>query len=146
MRFYRRGKSHSTIRPLYSVFVFSLVLTLSLAISWTFAPTRAPGADQQPASGEISLLPLTIDALKERIEAVKQTPSLSEESKQRIIGFYEKAIASLERREKAMFQASEYDRALKEEPKSRDPAQSVLAPVPGHWTSAWWIRRISANK
>lgn len=136
MRFYRRGKSHSTIRPLYSVFVFSLVLILSLAISWTFAPTRAPGADQQPASGEISLLPLTIDALKERIEAVKQ----------RIIGFYEKAIASLERREKAMFQASEYDRALKEEPKSRDPAQSVLAPVPGHWTSAWWIRRISANK
>ncbi len=129
MRFYRCGKPHSTIRPLYSVFVFSLVLILFLAISWTFAPTRAPGADQQPASGEISLPPLTIDAMKEKIEAVKQTPSLSEESKQRIIGFYEKAIASLERREKAMFQAAEYDRALKVAPRSQDPAEGALTPV-----------------
>ncbi|HEA67712.1 MAG TPA: mechanosensitive ion channel [Desulfobacterales bacterium] len=129
MRFYPCGKSHSTIRPLHSVLVFSLVLILFLTLSWTFVPIGAPGAEQQPASGEISPPPLTIDAMKERIEAVKQAPSLSEESKQRIIGFYEKAIASLERREKAMFQAAEYDQALKEAPKSRDPAESALTPV-----------------
>jgi potassium efflux system protein len=129
MRFYGCGKSHSTIRPLHSVFGFSLVFILFLTLFWTFAPTRAPGADRQPASGEISLPPLTIAAMKERIEEVKQASSLSEESKQRIIGFYDKAIASLERREKAMFLAAEYDRTLKDAPKSLDPAESARAPV-----------------
>ncbi|MBL7211897.1 MAG: mechanosensitive ion channel [Desulfobacteraceae bacterium] len=129
MRFYRFRKPRSTIRPSHSVLVFSLVLILILTLSWTFAPTCAPGAKQQPASGETSPPPLTIDAMKERIGAVKQAPSLSEESKQRIIGFYEKAIASLERREKAMFLAAEYDRTLKEAPKSYDPAERSLTPV-----------------
>jgi len=116
-------------KPLLFTLVFSLVLTLFLTLSQTFAPTWALGAEQQPASEEISSPPLTIDAMKERIEGVKQASSLSEESKQRIIGFYDKAIASLERREKAMFLAAEYDRTLKDVPKSRDPAESVLAPV-----------------
>ncbi|MBC8178447.1 MAG: mechanosensitive ion channel [Deltaproteobacteria bacterium] len=116
-------------KPLLFTLVFLLVLILFLTFSLTFAPTWVLGAEQQPASGKISSPPLTIDAMKERIEAVKQTPGLSEESKQRIIGFYEKAIASLARREKAIFQAAEYDQALKEAPKSRDPAETVLAPV-----------------
>ena len=127
--YYPYHRDHCSVnQPLLFALVFLLVLILFLTFSQTFAPTWVLGAEQPPASGEISSPPLTIDAMKERIEAVKQTPSLSEESKQRIIGFYEKAIASLERREKAMFQAAEYDRTLKETPKSRDLAEA-LTPV-----------------
>lgn len=45
MRFYPCGKSHSTIRPLHSVLVFSLVLILFLTLSWTFVPIGAPSAE-----------------------------------------------------------------------------------------------------
>ena len=74
-------------KPLLFTLVFLLVLILFLTFSRTFAPTWVLGAEQQSAVGEISSPPLTIYAMKERIEAVKQTPGMSEESKQRIIGF-----------------------------------------------------------
>jgi potassium efflux system protein len=50
-------------KPLLFTLVFLLVLILFLTFSRTFAPTWVLGAEQQPASGEISPPPLTIGAM-----------------------------------------------------------------------------------
>ncbi len=72
---------------------------------------------------------LTVPALEERIRIAKAAPKLSPESKERIVAFYQKAIDSLTRREKAMARVSEYAATLKELPHPKDLPRGQVKPV-----------------
>ena len=72
---------------------------------------------------------LTVPALEERIRIAKAAPKLSPESKERIVSFYQKAIDSLQRREKALADMSQYATALDELPKPADLPKGVMKPV-----------------
>jgi len=81
-----------------------------------------------PVSAD-ALPELTAEALKERIIIANNAPNLTPESKQRIISFYQKAIDSLERREKALADMNQYTQALEELPKPSDLPKGAMKPV-----------------
>ena len=85
---------------------------------------------QKGVSASDDTLPeLTAGALKERIKTANDAPNLTPESKQRIISFYQKAIDSLERREKALADMNQYTQALEALPKPSDLPKGVMKPV-----------------
>ena len=56
---------------------------------------------------------LTKAAIKERIEIIERTTELPEDSKKRIIAFYNEAISSLERRQTALQKSAEFEEMIK---------------------------------
>jgi potassium-dependent mechanosensitive channel len=113
------------------------VLAVSLIFCLLFlvvmpAPCRSAetqGTEQTVLPSMDGLLDLTVPALEERIRIAQAAPKLSPESKERIISFYQKAIDSLKRREKALGRMSEYDANLKELPHPKDLPQRGVKPV-----------------
>jgi potassium efflux system protein len=92
-------------------------------------PAQATGGDQTLTDSAETLPELTVQALEERIRIAKEAPKLPPESKQRIITFYQKAIVSLQRREKALSDMDQYAHALEELPKPTDLPKGVMKPV-----------------
>ena len=92
-------------------------------------PTEAPGGAQTVFESKDALPELTVEALKERIQIAEAAPKLSPKAKERIITFYNKAIDSLERREKALVRMSEYAATLKELPHPTDLPRGQVKPV-----------------
>lgn len=115
-------------RPFLSTLVFSSALFL-LCLGMAFLPLCAIGAEQPEGEPDTAAPQLTQAALQQRIDEINKAANLSAEAKQKIISFYEKAIESLNRREKAMSQAGEYTEALKSGPKPGTIAVQVIPPV-----------------
>ncbi len=106
-------------------------------ISMFFFPAGNPAAcgsveatiHKKTASDPGNTVPeLTVEALKERIRIANQA-AMSPESKQRIISFYQKAIDSLKRREKAIADMSQYAQALEDLPQTADFPKGAMKPV-----------------
>ena len=112
----------------FSALLFSLILFF-LGLGMAFLPVCAIGADQPKVKPDIAPPLLTQNDLQQRIEEINKAANLSPEAKQKIISFYQKAIDSLDRREKAISQASEYAEALKETPKPEGLVSKSIAPV-----------------
>lgn len=106
------------------VALFFMVVTPPLCLS-----SEAEGVKQTVSPAVDGLPDLTVVALEERIRIAKESPKLSPESKQRIISFYQKAIDSLQRREKAIERMSEYSETLKELPHPKDLPRGQVKPV-----------------
>ena len=111
-----------------SALLFSLILVF-LGLGIAFLPISAIGADQPEVKPDVAPPLLTQGALQQRIDEINKTANLSPEAKQKIISFYQKAIDSLDRREKAISQTSEYAEALKEAPKPGGLGSKPIAPV-----------------
>ena len=110
--------------------VFLQFLLFFLVSKPALCGTAGQPSDEQTSSISGDALPeLTIEALEERIRIANQAPNLSPESKQRIIAFYQKAIDSLNRREKALSEMSEYVEAMKEMPEQADLPRGQMKPV-----------------
>ena len=114
-----------------AIFAASLMVVL---FSMVVTPPPCQPAEtqrlEQTASPAMDDLPdLTVAALEERIRIAKEAPKLSAESKQRIISFYQKAIDSLQRREKALARMAEYSDTLKELPHPKDLPRGHVKPV-----------------
>ena len=114
-----------------AIFTASLMVVL---FSMVVTPPPCQPAEtqrlEQTASPAMDDLPdLTVAALEERIRIAKEAPKLSAESKQRIISFYQKAIDSLQRREKALARMAEYSDTLKELPHPKDLPRGHVKPV-----------------
>ncbi|MBT3258015.1 MAG: mechanosensitive ion channel [Deltaproteobacteria bacterium] len=123
--------SFSGNRQKAAVFAASLIfcflfLVVTPAPSWS---AEAQGVEQTVLPPMDGLPDLTVPALEERIRIAKAAPKLSPESKERIVTFYQKAIDSLMRREKAMARVSEYAATLKELPHPKDLPRGQVKPV-----------------
>ena len=123
------NRDHCSVnQPLLSALVFFLALLL-FAMGLAFPSVYAIGAEQPQDSSPAAPPVLTIDAIRERMDIVNAAPNLSPEAKQKIISFYQKAIDSLGRREKAISNADEYAEALKKAPKPGDLVSKAIPPV-----------------
>ena len=97
-------------------------------------PAVCDSADQPSTEQTVSVsgdaLPeLTVEALEERIRIANEVQSLSPEARQRIVVFYQKAIDSLKRREKALSEISGYTEAIEEMPRETDLPRGRMKPV-----------------
>jgi len=93
------------------------------------ARAQTPVGDETVSTPAEMLPALTVEALKERIQLANGAPNLTPQSKERIITFYQKAIDSLDRREKALADMSKYADALEELPKPSELPKGVMKPV-----------------
>ena len=119
-------RDHCSVnKPLLSVLVFSIALLL-FTIGLAFPSVYAIGSGQPQNSSSVAPPALTIDAIRERIDIVNNA-NLPPEAKEKITSFYQKAIDSLSRREKAISQASEYTEELKKAP---EPGGLVSKMIP----------------
>ena len=110
--------------------LFFLVVFLSVpAIPTLCLSDESLDAERTGPLSSDGLPELTVQDLNERIRIAKEAPKLSPESKERIITFYQKAIDSLERREKALSSMSEYTAALKELPNPKNLPLGQVKPV-----------------
>ena len=128
MYFPYHGDHRSGNQPLLFALVFSFVFLL-FAIGLAFPSVYAIGSGQPQGSPPAAPPELTIDAIRERMNIIKNAPNLSPEAKQKIISFYQKAIESLSRREKAISHADVYAEALKESPKAGTVQADAIPPV-----------------
>ena len=113
--------------------IFALSLVVALLFLVITPPlcrsTEGQGVEKTVSPSLDGLPDLTVPALEERIRIAKAAPKLSPESKERIISFYQKALDSLKRREKAIERMSEYDATLKELPHPKDLPRGGVKPV-----------------
>ena len=116
----------SVNRPLISAFIFSFTLLL-FAIGLAFPSVYAIGSGQPQDPPPAAPPELTMNAIQERMDIVNRA-NLSSEAKQKIISFYQKAIESLDRREKAISHADVYTEALKESPKAGTVQGDAIPP------------------
>jgi len=117
----------SVNKSLLFTLVFSFALLL-LAMGLVFPSVYAVGSEQPQGSPPTTPPELTIDAIRERMDIINSA-NLPPEAKEKIISFYQKAIDSLDKREKAMSRASEYTEALKEAPKPGGLVSKAIPPV-----------------
>jgi len=113
--------------------IFAVALVFGLLFLF-LTPAVCRSAESQSVKDTVPLSmegqpDLTVSALEERIQIAKAAPKLSPESKERIIAFYQKAIDSLQRREKALERMSEYAATLQELPHPKDLPRGQVKPV-----------------
>ena len=114
-----------------AIFALSLIFGLFFSV---ISPPISSFAEAQSVEGTAlpsmeGLPDLTVSALEERIRIAKAAPKLSPESKERIVSFYQKAIDSLNRREKALARMSDYAATLKELPRPKALSPGQVKPV-----------------
>lgn len=117
----------------YFILIF-MVLLASLVLPVSGNPllgsSSADSVNGKPEEVSAEKVPeLTVQSLKERIRSANDAPGLPPESRKRIVSFYEKAIDSLERRQKALDNMSQYADALKELPDPKAQSRGTIKPV-----------------
>ena len=118
---------YSVNQPFFLALVFSLALLL-FAIGLAFPSVYAIGSGQPQDPPPAAPPELTMNAIQERMDIINRATDLSPEAKQKIISFYQKAIESLNRREKAISHADVYTETLKESPKAGTVQADAIPP------------------